>query len=330
MPAHPPRRVDPPPAPTGPATSTPLPSLTPMVPPSSAAPSSTPGPGCARRSRRAAARADDDHSRRPSGCGAHQSGGSGWLEEDLLAAVRAGRSHQPPGCRPAHGDVRGIGAADRQVHVGSGPGRALSGPEVVECLLIGVVTPHLDDPPVLDPHELTPGDVQGAPLMLGGGVLHCDDVLITNADVKEADAQGPTGERAELGQEVVTDVCPAAVGSCQGTAPGKDPDSFCGETGTSGIEVPVSDRVVEAPDDVDILRLDHACLPGFERTLEGRCVPVNRAQHVVHRPTTCHWGYSGLAHTAAPTSSEPVLHRWGLDCRSRQFASRVSALPEGL
>lgn len=47
MPAHPSRRVDLPPASTGPATTTPLPSWTQMVSPLSAAPSSTPAPGWA-------------------------------------------------------------------------------------------------------------------------------------------------------------------------------------------------------------------------------------------------------------------------------------------
>ncbi len=55
MPAHSSRRVDLRPASTGQATTTPLPSWTPMVSPSSAAPSSTPAPGWARWSRRCSA-----------------------------------------------------------------------------------------------------------------------------------------------------------------------------------------------------------------------------------------------------------------------------------
>jgi hypothetical protein len=104
------------------------------------------------------------------------------------------------------------------------PARRLSSPEIVQGALIVVVATDLDDPPVLDSHELACRHVKPPPFMLGCGLLHGNDVLIADADVQEAGSKGSAGARSELREEVVADGRPATMGACDGALPGKSPD----------------------------------------------------------------------------------------------------------
>jgi hypothetical protein len=83
------------------------------------------------------------------------------------AAVRpvaCGNRSSQPGAR-ARQRTNAARAANERHH----SAWQLSSPEIVQVALIGVVATDLDDPSVLDSHELTCGHVEPPPLMLGCG-----------------------------------------------------------------------------------------------------------------------------------------------------------------
>jgi hypothetical protein len=138
-------------------------------------------------------------------------------------------------------------------------------PESVQSSLVRVVPTNLGDASALDPHQLACGDVEVAPIMLGGGVLNGNDIRVAAADVQESRAEGAAGQWVELGEEVVSYRRPAPVGARDAAGTRQQPNRVVGEAAGGGVEIVVSDRGVEALHDVDGAGIAQVIPPGTMR-----------------------------------------------------------------
>ena len=129
-------------------------------------------------------------------------------------------------------------------------GGGLLDPEGVESPLIGVVAPDVVDDAVADTDQLASSDVERAFAAERGRPLDGHDIGVANGDVEQLGAEGTSGQRPQLRQEVVADLSPPAVVASDRTLTGKVPQRVRGETTLGRHEVDICHRLVKAPHNV--------------------------------------------------------------------------------
>jgi len=139
--------------------------------------------------------------------------------------------------------ARGGGARQPGGFVGGRAQEGLLDPEGVKSSLIGVVASDVVDDAVSDTDQLAPSDVERAFAAGRGRTLDGHDVGVANGDVEQLGAEGASGQRSQLRQEVVADLSPPAVVASDRAPAGQVPKRVRRETALGHIEVDVCHRL---------------------------------------------------------------------------------------
>lgn len=125
-------------------------------------------------------------------------------------------------------------------------------PEAIERFLVGVVAANFDDLAFSDTHQLTASDVKVMALTFGGRVLYGNDVVMADRYVDQLSAERPTRKRRELCEELVPDCRPAVMATRDRAVTGKNPYGVRRKARAGGVEVALSERLIEAPHNLGV------------------------------------------------------------------------------
>ncbi len=88
-------------------------------------------------------------------------------------------------------------------------------------------------------------------------MLHRDNKLLPDRDVKQLSTKCAAGQWVKLGHEVITDLRPSLVIAGDGTIAWEMPNYVCREATLGGGEIAVGDGLIQATDDICVRRSRH-------------------------------------------------------------------------